>query len=60
MIDGFCCNRRHFIVPSYKVYIDFGRCDGIVEIIWHENLTSLLLHDQIQQKDSLVLEHLHK
>jgi hypothetical protein len=32
--DGFHCNGGHFIVPTYKVYVDFRNCDGVVEILW--------------------------
>jgi len=32
--DGFNCNGGHFIISSYKLYINFGWNDGIVEIIW--------------------------
>jgi len=41
----FLCG-GHFIVPSYKLYVDFGRCNGVVDIIWlpktdfHATLTS--------------------
>jgi hypothetical protein len=24
----------HFIVPTYKVYVEFGSCDGVMEILW--------------------------
>ena len=33
MTDDFHCEGGHFIIPSYKLYVDFGRCDGVVEII---------------------------
>jgi len=36
--NGFFCNGRYFIVPSYKVYVDFRKCDGVVEIIWRAKI----------------------
>jgi hypothetical protein len=36
-LDGFTCEGGQFVVAPYKVYIDFGSCDGIVEIIWRGN-----------------------
>ena len=33
LTDDFHCEGGHFIIPSYKLYVDFGRCDGVVEII---------------------------
>ena len=33
LTDDFHCEGVHFIIPSYKWYVDFGRCDGVVEII---------------------------
>lgn len=36
--DGFQCEGGHFVVPSYKLYVNFGKCDGVVEIIWRANL----------------------
>ena len=33
MTDDFHCEGGHFIIRSYKLYVDFGRCDGVVEII---------------------------
>ena len=35
MTDDFHCEGGHFIIPSYKLYVDSGRCDGVVEIILH-------------------------
>ena len=37
ILDGFTCEGRQFAVASYKVYVDFGSCDGIVKIIWRGN-----------------------
>jgi len=35
--DGFYCNGRHFVVPSYKVFVNMGLYDGVVEIVWRGN-----------------------
>jgi len=29
------CKGSEFVFTSYKVCIDFGTCNGIVEVIWH-------------------------
>jgi hypothetical protein len=34
MKRSFYCDKRQFILPSYKCYTDFTNFDGVVEIIW--------------------------
>ena len=33
--EGFKSKGGEFVVPSFKSFIDFNACDGIVEIIMH-------------------------
>jgi hypothetical protein len=35
--NGFTYEGGQFVVVPYKVFVDFGSCDGIVEIIWRGN-----------------------
>jgi hypothetical protein len=37
ILDGFTCEGGQFAVAPYKVYVDFGSCDGTAKIIWRGN-----------------------
>jgi hypothetical protein len=38
--DGFRCKGGQFLIAPYKICVDFGRCDGIIELIWQGKLDS--------------------
>ena len=64
--DGFQSRGGEFVLASYKVFVDFNACDGVVEIIWrgktdfHSTLASTTmirytrLGTSVQVSDDLV------
>jgi hypothetical protein len=38
--DGFRYKGGQFLIAPYKICVDFGRCDGITELIWRGKLDS--------------------